>query len=400
MLIDEQYIMGPKKLVYTRIAEKDTAAKADLLAQTNLTSSTLTRLLDEMIEEKLIEAAEFGPSRGGRRPILYRTLADYGYIFGLEISRIHSSLGLFDMHLNPRSVVHWRMDEAMTPERFLEYTVGQMRNFLRDHAIPQDKILGVGIGSVGPLDRNTGTVLDPLYFPAKGWHDIPICELFHRETGWLTLLENGTNAALMGEQWALRDQSIQHALYVHAGVSLRSAIMSHGRIVHGTVDMEGSIGQMIIQCDGPRLNASGNYGALEAYASIEALEKEARSLAKMGVFLNHDQQLEIPPEQLRYDTLLQALKAGDPSVREMFSRSAAYFGIGLANLINTLHPEMVILGGSLITSNQMYFEESTKIALKHVHYSSKYKPQFSKGQLKEAAVVTGAALNVWKTIEL
>ena len=399
MHIEEHYIPSSKKLIYSLIAEKGTAAKADLLAHTSLTSSTLTRLLDEMLAEGLIQAADLGPSRGGRRPILYQINADYGYIFGLEVSRIHSSLGLFDMQLNPKSLIHWRMDEAMTPERFLEYTVRQMRIFLRDHGIAQEKVIGVGIGAVGPLDRSTGTILDPLYFPSKGWKDVPICEMLHKETGWAATLENGANTALIGEQWALRHEHIQHALYVHAGVSLRSAMMSHGQIVHGTMDMEGSIGQMIIQTDGPRLNSTGNYGALEAYASIEALEKQARAQAKMGRSpILH--QKEIQPEKINFDLLLQAQKAGDPFAQELFSQSAAYFGIGLANLINMFHPEKVILGGTLINSSQMYYETATEIAIKNAYYYPKYVPQFSKGQLKEAAVVTGAALNVWKAMEL
>lgn len=396
---EEHYIPSSKKLIYSFIAEKGTAAKADLLAYTNLTSSTLTRMLEEMIEEGLIQAADLGPSRGGRRPILYQINADYGYIFGLEVSRIHSSLGLFDMHLNPKSLIHWRMDEAMTPDRFFEYTIRQIRMFLRDHGITQDKVLGLGIGAVGPLDRSGGTILDPLYFPAKGWSNIQICDLFQKETGWQTRLENGANAALMGEQWALRHENIQHALYVHAGVSLRSAMMSHGRIVHGTMDMEGSIGQMIIQTDGPRLNNSGNYGALEAYASIEALEKQAQTQAKMGRLpLVHHK--EVPPEQINFELLLQAQRSGDSYAQELFSQSATYFGIGLANLINIFHPEKVILGGALINSSQTYFETATEIAMKNAYYYPKYTPQFSKGQLKEAAVVTGAALNVWKSMEL
>lgn len=397
--MQNEHIPTPKQLIYNLIAEKGTVAKADLLAYTSLTSSTLTRMLEEMIEEDLIEAADLGPSRGGRRPILYQINANYGYIFGLEVSRIHSSLGLFDMQLNPKSLIHWRMDEAMTPERFLEYTMRQIRNFLRDHRIPHEKVLGLGIGAVGPLDRTSGTILDPLYFPAKGWCNIPICDLFTKETGWRVILENGANAALIGEQWALRHDQIQHALYVHAGVSLRSAMMSHGRIVHGTMDMEGSIGQMIIQTDGPRLNNTGNYGALEAYASIEALEKQARAQAKMGrfPFLHHK---EVPPEQINFDLLLQAQRLGDSFAQELFNQSATYFGIGLANLINIFHPEKVILGGALINSSQMYFETATEIATKNAYYYPKYTPQFSKGELKEAAVVTGAALNVWKTMEL
>ncbi|RIX50172.1 ROK family transcriptional regulator [Paenibacillus nanensis] len=393
----EGSLSSNKKLVYRLIAEQGPVSKADLLSSSAITSSTLTRLLDDMAEERLIEGTALGTSSGGRRPILYQINPDFKYIFGLEISRFSSTLGLFDMALNPKSTVRWRMDETFTPERLVEHAVRQMRLFLKDHAITEEQILGVGIAAVGPLDRHSGIVLEPLYFPAKGWRNVAICQLIERETGWTCHLENGANAALMGEIWAMRNKGIQHALYIHAGVSLRSSIMSHGRIVHGSVDTEGSIGQMIIQPDGPRLNASGNYGALEAYASIQALEKTAQSQAKAGRPLGSPLD-QLPPEDLKFDWLLRALETGNPFAAELFEQSAVYFGIGLANLINTFHPEMVILGGALINANAGYFDTAAEIANRNTFYYPKYTPRFSKGLLREDAVVTGAALTVWQSM--
>lgn len=390
---------SPKMLIYTRIAELGTASKADLLSSVQLTGSTMTRLLDEMTAQGLIAEARLGPSSGGRRPILFQINPNYKYIFGLEISRFSSTLGLFDMQLNAKSLVRWRMDETFTPDRFVQHAVRHMWMFLKDHQIDESSVIGIGIGAVGPLDRHNGTVLDPLYFPAKGWNDVPICSIFETETGWKARLENGANAALIGEQWSMRHENIQHALYIHAGVSLRSAMMSNGQIVHGAVDMEGSIGQMIVRTDGPKLNHSGNYGALEAYASIQALEKQAQEQAKMGREVSARFYGNFP-EQISFDKLTHALEAGDPFADELFRQSAAYFGVGLANLINVFHPQIVILGGALVSSNKIYYETSKQVAKHNTYYYPKYEPQFSKGELKEDAVVTGAALLIWKDYRL
>ncbi|TJY38966.1 ROK family protein [Cohnella pontilimi] len=387
-------IPSMKKLVYNRIAEYGPLSKADLQSAFQITSSTLTRLLEDMVSESLIQAASLGTSSGGRRPVLYRINPDYGFVFGLEISRFSSTLGLFDMALNPKSSIRWRMDETMTPDWLVEHTVRHMKIILKDHDIDSSRVLGVGIGAVGPLDRDNGIILDPMHFPASGWRNVAICRLFEETTGWRTQLENGANAALMGEIWAMRDQGVQHALYIHAGVSLRSAIMSHGRIVHGSVDTEGSVGQMIIQTDGPRLSASGNYGALEAFASIRALEKSAQSQAQAGRNLGSALG-RLPPDRIDFNALLQALESEDPFARELFDQSAVYFGVGLANLINTFHPEIVILGGPLISRNTHYLDRAIEIAKKNIFYFPKYEPIFSRGLLKEDAVITGSALEIW-----
>lgn len=398
-LIKTNGLPSSKKLIYQYIAEQGTVSKADLLNRFSITSSSMTRLLEEMVADRLILISGFGPSSGGRRPILYETNPAYGYFFGLEISRFHSALGLFDVRMNPMSFTRWRMDETMTPEKLIAHAAANMKAILHDHGIEPGQVVGVGIGAVGPLDRERGVILHPSYFPSPGWANVPICRMLEEKTGFRAQLENGANTALLGEHWSMRRSNPQHMLYVHAGVGLRSAIMSCGQIIHGSVDMEGAIGQMIIQTDGPRLHEDGNFGALEAFVSVQALEKQAQSHAKMGRSPLVDE-FRVPPEHIRYELLLQALRQGHPYAVELFQQAAVYFGIGLANMINMLHPETVILGGALINSHEGFYQTAIEIARKNTYYYPQYQPVFSKGELREDAVAAGAALMVWKQMEI
>ena len=388
-----------KRLIYSYIAEHGTVSKAELLDRSSMTSSTLTRMLEEMVSEKLILASGFGPSSGGRRPILYETNPEYGYFFGLEISRFSSTLGFYDVRMNPMSLTRWRMDEAMTPERVVEHAAANMKTILNDHKVDPGKVVGIGIGAVGPLDRERGVIMKPRYFSSPGWVDVPICRMIEEKTGFPAELENGANAALMGEQRAMRGSKPQHMLYVHAGVGLRSAMMSYGQIIHGSLDMEGAIGQRIIQTDGPRLNEDGNFGALEAYASVQALERLAQSRAKISGG-GWPERLQASPERIRYELLLQELRQNNPHVEELFRQAASYLGIGLANMINMLHPETIVLGGTLINSYDRFYETAIGIARKNVYYYPEYEPVFTKGELREDAVATGAALMVWKKMPI
>ncbi|GLX70340.1 ROK family transcriptional regulator [Paenibacillus glycanilyticus] len=388
-----------KQLIYETVANFGPVTKAELLEAHDITSSTMTRLLDEMAKEGLILVTGLGPSNGGRKPLLYQVNPDYKYIFGLEISRLTSTLGLFDLNMNQKSVVRWRMDETMTPERLVAHATKLMAAFMKDHQIGRHQLLGLGIGAVGPLDASGGIMINPQYFPAKGWEQVKIRAMFEEAIQLPTLLENGANTALVGEHWSIRTENVQHALYVHAGVSLRSAMMSYGRIVYGKVDMEGSIGQMIIDVDGPRLGESGNYGSLETYASIQALERQIRTRLKIDGALELNN-APVTPEQVNLDTITAGLHAGDPFIHEVFRQSASYFGVGLANLINMFHPELIILGGALINANPIYYRVATEVAVKRTYYSEAYVPRFSMGVLKEDAVVTGAALMVRNQMKL
>ncbi|MGO4110800.1 ROK family protein [Paenibacillus sp. YAF4_2] len=368
----------PTNRVYTYIAQRGVVSRADLMKEFDMSSSTMTRLLDDMIADKRLQESGRGSSTGGRRPILYETNPTYGYLFGLEISRIYSSMGLYDMHMNRLSAIRWKMDESMTPDVFMSKVQSAVRKFMKQHGLEQSNIVGMGVGAVGPLDRERGLILDPVYFPAQGWHNLPICERLEERLGFPVLLDNGANTALVGEHWALRSEHYQHMLYVHVGAGLRSAVMSNGQLVYGATDMEGAIGRMIIQAGDPANPGSSIDGALESFVSVHVIENEVRE----------------QNEPWSFELLVSALSAGDAVVQEKFKKAAAYLGIGLANLINVLHPEQVILGGALINAHESVFETAVEVARSHTYYYPQYKPLFSQGVLKEEAVAAGAAVMV------
>jgi predicted NBD/HSP70 family sugar kinase len=368
-----------------------TVSKQLLLEMSGLTMSTLTRTLEELLETGLLIEVGYGESTGGRRPILYQTNPNYSYLFGLDISRMRTRLILFDMQLMRLEQRLWLMTGNTTPGYLLREIADAAAAMLQRRAIPRDKVLGIGIGAVGPLDRREGRILEPLHFPAAGWKDVAICAYFEETLGIPAVLDNGANAAILGEYWANRMEEYQHLLYVHAAVGLRSAMMSNGKVVYGAVDMEGAIGQMIIQADGPPFRSvEGNHGALETYVSTYALEKEVKSRLRQGRRSILSEWLR-DPEELTFNDLVKALQEDDPLVKEIFTQSATYFGIGLANLLNILHPEKVILGGTLITAHDLFFEVATDVALRKTYYYPVYQVAFSKGSLGEEAVATGAA---------
>jgi predicted NBD/HSP70 family sugar kinase len=390
-------ISGQKhKDTFELIHKQNNVSKIELLEQTKLSVSTLTRTLDELRDQGFILEAGFGESTGGRRPILYQTNPTFGYLFGLEISRTFSLIFLCDMQMNKLDSRKWAMHEGLTPEVLVEEIVYTVRNMLAVHGIFHTSVLGMGIGSVGPLDRFSGTILEPLYFKANGWKNVPICAMLEQELTFPVLLDNGANMAILGEYWASRNQPNQYMLYVHLGLGIRSAMMVGGKIVYGAVDMEGSIGQMIIQSDGPRLRETGNFGSLENYATIFALEQQIRTKLKQGrqSILQEISGLEKGPDRIHFPHIVRAYEEKDPMVTELFTQAATYFGIGLANLLNILHPEIVILGGPLVSFNPMFFEISTQVAMQKSQHNPTYQVVFSQGNLGEYALVTGAAVMV------
>jgi len=389
--------MSIKKSIYNYMARNDIVSKADLLQLFELNSSALTRLLDDLTSGNLIEECGLGQSTGGRKPILYQINAHYGYMLGLDISRTYSILGLFNMKLEPLDFVTWTMNDAMTPDRLITLLEQAVQHFLDKHSISRDKLIGIGIGAVGPLERTSGTIINPQYFHAPGWTNVPLRNLIEQRLQLAAIIDNGANTALLGEYWHDRSNEIKHVLYVHVGIGIRSAMMSGGQLVHGAVDVEDAFGQMIIETDGTRLHTASNYGALEAYASIQAMEKEVRTQVKLG---RNPLSEAVLPEQIDFQLMLKELRRQNLYIEQLFEQAAAYLGIGLANLINILHPEKIIVGGPLSHYSELFFQTAVVSAQKNIYHSPQYDPVFSRGQLGEKVVATGAATMVYNLLNL
>jgi predicted NBD/HSP70 family sugar kinase len=390
--LEERIPNRKAKQIFTEIRRRGIVSKFELLESDDaLTSSTLTRLLEELSASGWIEECGFGESSGGRRPLLYRIKPDNGYVFGLDVSRATTRLVLCDLKLEKIDSVSWTMTAKMTPDVLVEVAAEEAKRMARNHRISHERILGMGVGAVGPLDRANGMILNPLYFPAKGWSQFPIVQHLEEKLDVPVLLDNGANTALLAEYWAGAPEQYRHLLYVRAGIGLRSAMMSDGKLVYGAVDMEGALGHMIIQTDGPSHPEKPHmFGCLDSYVPIPVLEKQAASRLKQGRSSMLSTLVD-DPERIEFKHLLQALSADDRLVTELFTQAATYFGIGLANLLNILHPEKVILGGPLITSNELFYQISTQVALKNTIYYPAYPVSFSRGKLSDDALSIGAA---------
>lgn len=382
------------KDVYEFIRRKGTTSKQEIKGFSGLTISTLTRLLEELMEAGLIVEVGFGESTGGRPPILYEINRHFAYLFGLEISRTHSRLVLCDMHLNKLDSISWKMDQSMEPTRLMSLVISAAEEMVERRGLSMDSILGLGVGAVGPLDRESATILTPQNFPSRGWRNVSVGDILGERLGIPVVLDNGANTGLLAEYWLDKDNRLDHLLYVHVGIGIRTAMMSGGNIVYGAVDMEGAVGQMIIQSDGiAAVPRSGNYGSWESYCSIAAIERTGISRLKQGrlsTLLDKVQDI----EQLTYADFEKGLHEGDLLCREIFEQAACYFGIGLANLINILHPQKVILGGPVISGNELFFSNSVRVAMQRTYHYPVYQAKFEKSKLGEDAVAIGAAATV------
>lgn len=246
---------------------------------------------------------------------------------------------------------------------------------------------GVGIGSPGPLDRQTGTVINT---PNLGWRNFPLRDLIANAVHMPASLDNDANCATYGEWWLGAGRNVDNLVGLTLGTGIGGGIVLDGEIFHGVSDAAGEIGHMTIDSTGRRCKC-GNYGCLEAYASgpaialraIEGIEAGAESLLPALV----DGRL----EEITAATVYEAVILGDPYANEVMRETAKFLGAGVGSIINILNPEMVVISGGVTRAGDHLFVPLRAEVRRRAFRSAEEACQIVSGQLPDLAGVIGAA---------
>jgi glucokinase len=217
---------------------------------------------------------------------------------------------------------------------------------------PRTHCLGVGIGSPGPLNRETGVVI---FTPNLGWRDFPLRDRVQDAVRLPATLDNDANCATLGEWWLGAARGARHVVGLTLGTGIGGGLIMDGRLYHGISDVAGELGHMTIDSNGRRCGC-GNYGCLEAYASGTAIAMRAREALASGEPSTLPQLVGGDLSKLTAAQVYGAATEGDALAVEVVRETARFLGIGVANLLNAFNPEVVVLAGGVTQAGDALFE--------------------------------------------
>ncbi|HKV41029.1 MAG TPA: ROK family protein, partial [Blastocatellia bacterium] len=205
-------------------------------------------------------------------------------------------------------------------------------------------IIAVGIGSPGPLDWETGYVIESAHLKFK---DFPLGPRLAETFGHPSFIENDVNAGTYGEFKAGAARGAKVVIGMFVGTGIGGGIIINGSQHHGFTKNAGEIGHMTMKVDGPRCNC-GARGCLEAIASKTGMAREIRKAIKQGHKTYFAKRGSKYLDQLSSSSLKQAYDKDDKVTRKVVDRAARYIGAALGSLVNVIGPEVVVLGGGVI----------------------------------------------------
>jgi glucokinase len=237
-------------------------------------------------------------------------------------------------------------------ERIVSMIEAVIAEAIASRGASRDDFIGVGIGAPGPLDRAKGIVI---VAPNLGWRDFPLRDAVADRVRIPATLDNDANCATMGEWWRGAAQGTRHVVGLTIGTGIGGGIVLDGKLYHGASDVAGEIGHTTIDSTG-RYCRCGNYGCLEAYASGPAIALRAREALERDEASMLHRMVSDDLDQLTAATVYDAANHGDALALEVVRDTAKFLGTGVANLLNLLNPDVVVITGGVTRAGDRLFE--------------------------------------------
>ena len=257
---------------------------------------------------------------------------------------------------------------------------------LLDSLYPQadGQLSGIGLAVAGVIDKENGIVLKSPNIPEiTGLHLKAEVEKWY---GNPVVIENDANAAAYGEKYAGAGRDFRNFVVITLGTGIGGGVV----INNSLLPVSAEVGHMSIKADGDACSC-GNLGCLELYASATAIisnavlmiEKDDTGLLR-GLYNGNFY-------KINAEDIYKAALEGDTQARTVLREAGKSLGIGIANIINILSPEAVILTGGLIGAWNIYVEAAVKEAAKRTLKELYSRVKIIPSTLGDDAGITGAA---------
>lgn len=281
-------------------------------------------------------------------------------------------------------------------ERTISQIVTSVRDILREGErlkVFSESILGVGIGSPGPLNTKEGVIHFAPNLP--GWIEVPLIQILRDELNLPIFLENDANAAALGEWWLGAGKNVDNLVLLTLGTGIGGGIIIEGEVLHGAWDTAAEIGHMIIH-EGGLTCGCGKQGCLEAYASATGVVKRTLAAIEKGEKTLLINLVENRLEDITCELIFKTAEKGDSLAKWIVEETARYLGIGIASIVNIINPEMVILSGGMTAAGDTLFKPVRKYAQAHALAAAIKEVKIVPAALGGNAGAIGAAATVLK----
>src|SRR3984957_10555878 len=332
-------------------------SRSELSEMTGLSQATISSIVGHLIEEgALIEEDACGlAARGRGRPlVMLRLNPEYTHVVGVKIATHRIDFSVTDFVGNVGASDNFPVDALkLTPAQLVGCVVRGVRACLKKAGKTIGHVSGIGVGLPGFIDSHRGIAF---WSPIFANPDVNFRELLQMKFAIPVFVENDANLITLAEHWFGMAKGLQDAVVITARIEHGngSGFIFNGKLYRGAQGLAAEFGHTKLDFDGP-LCQCGERGCMETHTAAFAIIREA---AKAG-FRVPRRPLDYSERSLLIQAIVARAEAGDKSMKRVFEQMGRYLGLGIANLVNLLNPQRVVICHGSIRCAHL-FEESLR----------------------------------------
>jgi glucokinase len=321
------------------------------------------------------------------------------YTVGIDLGGTKLLTALIDGEWKIQAITKIKTQAELGVDYVNNLIVSSVKQLLENYHLTAQEIRAVGIGVPGMVDSVEGIVLSAPNL--TGWQNIRIVEILSHKLEIPVVAGNDVNVGLLGESQFGAAKGYKDVVGVFVGTGIGGAVMIDGKIVNGAHHLAGEIGHIVIDKHEKSLRCGcGKLGCLEASAGRVGMAKQIAAKAKKGKPSILAEAAKKDVLKIKSGKLKKAVQANDDLGVEIVKKSAEEIGIAIANLINILDPELIVLGGGVIEALSDFMLPIIHKSVKHntINYHVR-NTNIVISQLGDHATVMGAAYHALSRIE-
>jgi len=299
-------------------------------------------------------------------------------VFAVDLGGTHLRVALVDDH--GRILQHLKQETPRgdSPEEILDALASAARAW----DCESKPVVAASIMVPGAVDSDKAVVVQAPNLPSL--INFQLKAELQRRLGWPVFLENDANAAAVGEMWLGAARGCTDVVSVTLGTGVGGGVILKGRLWRGSHGSAGEIGHTTVDPFSGLKCKCGNTGCLELFASATAIVRMARELGMK----------ESSAEEV-YDAGLK----GDKQALTVFTRFGMYLGIGLANLINLIDPQVIVITGGAVNGWDLFATEMYRQVEERAFRATAQQVKIARSECGDNAGLLGAARIAFQDLE-
>jgi predicted NBD/HSP70 family sugar kinase len=366
-----------RRRVIEALGQRGVASRADLARATGLSRSTVSSVVADLQRAGLVAerpATDGTPQEVGvgRPPVLISLDRSAGGVVGIDFGHSHVAVAVADLSHTVLAERWEQLDIDHAATDGLDAAVRLVEQALADADLPEDRVLGVGMGLPGPIHIPGGTVGSTSILP--GWVGVDARAVMSERLGMPVRVENDANLGALAELVFGAGRGLSDFVYIKVSSGIGAGFVVGGRLHRGVGGTAGEIGHTQFS-DSGFVCRCGNRGCLETTSAAGPITT-AVSAAR--------------GERVTVAQVIELARAGDALAQRILADAGRHIGVAVANLCNLLNPQRVIVGGELSAASDVLLAPIVDSLRRHAIPSAAADVDVVAGQFGKRAEVMGA----------